>query len=61
MCLYSSDYMINHCEKKDENEKQITYLRPRQSYNRFHNMLRLFDVLPNFSFTKSETMLDYYL
>ena len=30
-------------------------------YNRFHNILRLFVVLPNFSFTTSETMRDYYL
>ena len=29
--------------------------------NQFHNILRLFDVLPNFSFTISETMRDYYL
>ena len=29
-------------------------------YNLFHNILRLFDVLPNFSFTTSETMLDHY-
>ena len=26
-----------------------------------HNILRLFDVLPNFPFTTSETMRDYYL
>ena len=30
------------------------------NYNHFH-ILRLFDVLPNFSFTTSETMRDYYL
>ena len=30
-------------------------------YNHFHNILRLFDVLPNFLFTKSETICDYYL
>ena len=30
-------------------------------YNHSHNILRLFDVLPNFPFTKSETMDDYYL
>ena len=30
-------------------------------YNHFHNILRHFDVLPNFSFTTSETMRDYYL
>ena len=29
--------------------------------NHFHNILRLFDVLPNFPFTTSETMGDYYL
>ena len=33
----------------------------RQTYNQFHNILRLFDVLPNFPFTLSETMGDYYL
>ena len=31
------------------------------SYNRFHTISRLFDVLPNFPFTTSETMGDYYL
>ena len=30
-------------------------------HNRFHNILRLFDILPNFLFTTSETMRDYYL
>ena len=29
--------------------------------NHFHNILSLFDVLPNFPFSKSETMHDYYL
>ena len=29
-------------------------------YNQLHNILRLFDVLPNFPFTTSETMRDYY-
>ena len=29
--------------------------------NPFNNILRLFDVLPNFPFTTSETMGDYYL
>ena len=27
-----------------------------RNYNQFHNILRLFDVLPNFPFTASETM-----
>ena len=29
--------------------------------NNFQNILRLFDVLPNFLFTTSDTMRDYYL
>ena len=29
--------------------------------NAFRYILRLFDVLPNLTFTKSETMSDYYL
>ena len=31
------------------------------THNQFHNILRLFDVLPNFPFATSETMEDYYL
>ena len=31
------------------------------TYNQFHNILRFFDVLPNFRFSTSETMRDYYL
>ena len=30
-------------------------------YNQLHNILRLFDVLPNFPFTTSETIGDCYL
>ena len=30
-------------------------------FNHFHDILRLFDVLPNFPFTTSETMRDYHL
>ena len=32
-----------------------------RTFNHFHNILRLFDVLPNFPFTTSETMRDYHL
>ena len=32
-----------------------------QLYNQFQNILRLFDVLPKFPLTTSETMGDYYL
>ena len=31
------------------------------TYNEFHNILRLFVVLLNFSFNTSETMSNYYL
>ena len=31
------------------------------SHNQFHNILKRFDVLPSFLFTKRETMRDYYL
>ena len=31
-----------------------------KTYNHFHNILRLFDVLLNFPLTASETMHDYY-
>ena len=30
-------------------------------HNQLHNILRLFDVLPNFPFTTSEMIRDYYL
>ena len=30
------------------------------SYNHFHNILKVFDVLTIFPFTASETMRDYY-
>ena len=37
-------------------------IKKRSSYyNQFHNISRLFDVLPKFSFTTSEMMGDYYL
>ena len=31
------------------------------TYNQFHNILRLLNVLPNFSYTAREAMGDYYL
>ena len=33
----------------------------KEQKNYFHNILRLFDVLPNFPFMTSEAMPDYYL
>ena len=32
-----------------------------QDHNSFPNILRLFDVLPNFPFTTSQATYDYYL
>ena len=39
----------------------VAEVRDLISNNHFHNILRLFDVLPNFPFTTSETICDYYL
>ena len=39
----------------------ISHVICGKNYNHFHNILRLFDVLPNFPFTTSETMHDGYL
>ena len=64
--LIKSHFLFNHekvyqiFEKKNRivNQEVAT---DSYSYNQFHNNLRLFDVLLNFSFTTSETMGDYYL
>ena len=59
-------------KKKHREEVKIAYflyrnvvvkLRNNQdlNHNQLHNILRLFDVLPNFPFTTSEKMRDYYL
>ena len=42
-------------------EDFLLVLLPALSYNQFHYILKLADVLPNFSFTTSETMCNYYL
>ena len=39
----------------------ISLILVTRAYNHFDNILRVFDVLPNFLFTTSETMRDYYL
>ena len=40
---------------------KLEYFVCQGNYNHLHNILRLFDVLPNFSFTTSETNCSYYL
>ena len=39
----------------------VGQVQSKESYNHFHNILRIFDVLPNYNFTTSETIGDYYL
>ena len=39
----------------------ISLILVTRAYNHFHNILKVFDVLPNFLFATSETMRDYYL
>ena len=46
---------------KDFQDQIWTLVKRSENYNQFHNILRLFDVLPNFPFTASEMMGDYYL
>ena len=45
---------------KDFQDQIWTLVKRSENYNQFH-ILRLFDVLPNFPFTASEMMGDYYL
>ena len=40
---------------------EIALYSSLKTYNQFYNILRLFDVLPSFPFTTSETVGDYYL
>ena len=52
-----------YTENKERMQKfkkqQIHDIFLKTIYNHFHNILRLFDVLPNFPFTTSERMGDY--
>ena len=49
--------------QRQKNPKKIKIKKAKEIFadNRFHNILRLFDILPNFPFITSETMHDYYL
>ena len=46
---------------KAEYDRAGMFLYLNWIYNQFHNILRHFDVLPNFPFTSSEKVCDYYL
>ena len=50
ICLFLTNLVVN----KNKSKRNF-------ADNQFHNILRLFDVLPNFPFTTSETIGDYYL
>ena len=54
------DYYLNELlHKHSSNNKSVILLG---NFNvHFHNILRLFGLLPNFLFTTNETMRDYYL
>ena len=53
--LLRQEIVTTNNNKKEKTSNQV------YNYNQFQNILRLFDVLPNFPFTASETMGDYYL
>ena len=62
--MYDTCNIMLQCSKSFQLQIFLFFLilqYPFLSYNYFHNILRLFDVLPNFPFTTSETMPDYYL
>ena len=50
-------------QNKKEPHCKISHLDVHKELfcNHFHNILRLFSVLPNFPFTTSETIRNYYL
>ena len=64
-CVLSLLDIIRYCKlsmysiSKKTNKPNLR--KWQKTYNYFHNILRLFDVLTNFPFTTSETMRDYYL
>ena len=67
--ISSNKIIVTEGEKLFEKNIRTIFTKfPRQkllfsnnAYNQFHNILRLFDVLPNFLSPTSGTMCDYYL
>ena len=67
--ISSNKIIVSEGEKLFEKNIRTIFTKfPRQklpfsnnAYNQFHNILRLFDVLPSFPSTTSGTMCDYYL
>ena len=65
--LNFNNHISDLCKKASRKISALARVAPFMSFNKrkllqyFHNILRLFDVLPNFLFTTSETTRDYYL
>ena len=57
----ASGFVRTQKEHRSFISKQFWITPLNTFYNHFHNILRLFDVLPTFLSTTSETMRDYYL
>ena len=54
-------YFLQWTIKYNFFEKYYNFVLKMHANNQFHNILTIFDVLPNFPFTTNETMGDYYL
>ena len=62
--LYYQGIKADEKKSYKENSWDYSQLLPEfilLTYNDFHNILSLFDILPNFTFPTSERMLDYYI
>ena len=59
--LTMSNFQSDEHPWKPNLSNRIKLKQKTSNYNHFHNILRIVDVLPNFPFTISETMGDYYL
>ena len=61
--LKYGEYFAIHYPEQDckifKTETNMKKTDRSQSYNHFHNILRPFDILPNFPFTLSEKKRDY--
>ena len=54
------DWIYLSLDKFSSKNKNCQFRLKFGACNQFHNILKLFDVLPNFPFTTSEKMGDYY-
>ena len=60
-CFTMSNFQSYEYPWKPNFSNHIKFILKTSNYDQFHNILRLFNVLPNFPFTSSEKMRDYYL